>query len=106
MLLNGTNAQFSVDYDNQRKAVVITTRKAYTPLGTELAGATQSNVEAIPGNNDIYINGEKVDFTVYKINGANFFQIRTLGQALGFNVGWTKDTGMFIESDKPYDPNN
>lgn len=106
MMLNGTKAQFSVDYDKQRKAVVITTGQAYAPLGTELSGAAQGNAEAIIGNNDIYINGEKVDFEVYKIGGANFFQIRALGQTLGFNVGWTKSTGMFIESDKAYDPNN
>ena len=24
------------------------------------------------------------------------------GKALGFNVGWSKEAGVFIESDKPY----
>jgi hypothetical protein len=24
------------------------------------------------------------------------------GAALGFNVGWSKEAGVFIESDKPY----
>lgn len=106
MMLNGTSAQFSVDYDAERQAVIIVTGQPYKPLGTELAGTTQISSEAILGNNDIYINGEKMDFAVYKIGGANFFQIRALGQTLGFNVGWTKADGMFIESDKPYDPNN
>ncbi|MDE6107581.1 MAG: leucine-rich repeat protein [Oscillospiraceae bacterium] len=106
MMLNGTPAQFSVDYDEARQAVVIVIGQPYKPLGTELVGAAKDSAEAILGNNDIYINGKKADFAVYKINGANFFQIRALGQALGFNVGWSAEQGMFIESDKPYDPNN
>ncbi|MBP3521286.1 MAG: hypothetical protein J6J87_08080 [Oscillospiraceae bacterium] len=106
MLLNGTKGQFSVDFDTQKQAVIIVTGQPYKPLGTELAGAAQSGTEAIVGNNDVYINGEKVDLAVYKIGGANYFKIRDLGENLGFNVGWTLEQGMFIESDKPYDPNN
>ncbi|MBP3319460.1 MAG: hypothetical protein J6K94_05565, partial [Ruminiclostridium sp.] len=106
MLLNGTKGQFSVDFDPQKQAVIIVTGQPYKPLGTELAGAAQSSTEAIVGNNDVYINGEKVDLAVYKIGGANYFKIRDLGENLGFNVGWTLEQGMFIESDKPYDPNN
>lgn len=102
MLLNGTPAQFSVDYDEALKAVKITTGKPYSPLGWELAGAAAGSAEAIEGNNDIYINGVKSDFNVYKIGGNNFFQIRALGKALGFNVGWSKAAGMYIESNKPY----
>ena len=106
MLLSGTKAQFSVEYDGEHNAVKLTTGKAYTPQGWELAGAASQSQEAIVGNDSIYINGEKADFTVFKIGGSNFFQIRDLGKALGFNVGWTAEKGMFIESDKPYDPNN
>lgn len=102
MLLNGTKGQFSVDYDAQRQAVVIVTGQPYDALGTELAGAPIESAKAILGNNDVYINGEKVDLEVYKINGANFFKIRDLGRYLGFNVGWTQDDGMFIQSDKEY----
>lgn len=105
MLLNGTPAQFSVDYDDALRAVIITTGERYEPNGSELMGAT-ADAEAVLGNDDIYINGEKVDFEVYKIGGASYFQIRVLGQALGFNVGWTKADGMFIESDRAYDPSN
>lgn len=104
LLLSGAPAQFSVDYDGSRKAVIITTGRPYTPNGTEGKGAA-GNAQAIVGNNDVYINGEKVDFTVYKINGSNYFQIRDLGRRLGFNVDWTRERGMFIETDKPYSGN-
>ena len=105
MLLNGTKAQFSVDYDSVNKAVKITTGQPYTPNGSELKGATGSQ-NATVGNNDVYINGVKTDLMVYKINGANYFKLRDLGEKLGFNVGWKQGTGVFIESDKLYNPDD
>ena len=39
---------------------------------------------------------------VVGVNGNNYFKLRDLGKALGFNVGWSKEAGVFIESDKPY----
>lgn len=40
--------------------------------------------------------------TEYQGGGYNYFKLRDLGAALGFNVGWSKEQGVFIESDKPY----
>ena len=101
VLLNGTKAQFSIEYDNAAKAIKITTGQPYAPNGKEMKGA-KATAEAIVGNNDVYINGVKADFAVYKIGGSNFFQIRDLGKALGFNVDWAKDVGIIIDPSKPY----
>ena len=101
VLLNDTKAQFSVDYDDAAKAIKITTGQPYQPNGKEMKGA-KATAEAIVGNNDVYINGVKTDFAVYKIGGSNFFQIRDLGKALGFNVDWAKDVGIIIDPNKPY----
>ena len=101
VLLNSTKAQFSVDYDNTAKAIKITTGQPYQPNGKEMKGA-KATAEAIVGNNDVYINGIKTDFAVYKIGGSNFFQIRDLGKALGFNVDWAKDVGIIIDPNSPY----
>lgn len=106
MLLKGTKAQFCVDYDNVKRAVSIQTGKAYVAIGTELQGTASGSAEAIVGNDAIYINDIFVQIEVYKINGANYFKIRDLGALLGFNVGWTSERGMFIESDKAYNPND
>lgn len=102
MLLNGTNAQFEISYDNDKKAINITTGKAYTPQGFELKTTPQPNAKAETSTDAVYIDGEKVELTAYKIGGANFYGIRDLGRALGFNVDWTSERGMFIETDKPY----
>ena len=102
MLLNGTDAQFSIDYDNARKAIMITTGRPYSPQGYELQAMPAGSAGADTSNDAVYINGSKVDLTAYKINGANFYGIRDLGRALGFNVGWSQNRGMYIESNKPY----
>ena len=57
---------------------------------------------AQPTNNPLYINGVKAGLPVYKIGGANYFKIRELCEALGFNAGWSAERGMFIETGKPY----
>ena len=106
MLLNGTKAQFEISYDNEKKAINITTGKAYTPQGYELKTTPQPNAKAETSNDVVYINGEKVELAAYKIGGSNFYGIRDLGSKLGFNVGWSQARGMYIESDKAYDPNN
>lgn len=101
-LLNGTSAQFEISYDNDRKAINITTGKAYTPQGYELKQMPTGKAEALTSSDTVYVNGQKLELTAYKIGGANFYGIRDLGRALGFNVGWKQGTGMYIESDKPY----
>ena len=40
----------------------------------------------------LYVNGV----------GTNYLQLRDLGAALGFNVGWSADRGVYVETDKPY----
>ena len=102
MMLNGTPAQFSVDYDRELRAVVIVTGDHYISNGTELQGAPQDSAKAKVSNDAVYIDGEKVELSVYKIGGANYFKIRDLGRALKFNVGYKAGTGVFIESDKEY----
>ena len=35
-------------------------------------------------------------------NGYTYYKLRDLGQLLNFNVGWTAERGVFIETGKPY----
>lgn len=102
-ILNGTGKQFEVGYDGGTKSVTAETGKAYTSNGTELKGAPAGgNKTAVASNDTIYINGVKADVEVYKIDGSNYFKLRDLGKTLNFYVGWTKESGMFIDTSKPY----
>ena len=102
-LLNGTEKQFSVGYDAALSSVTATTGEGYEKLDSDLAGAASGGDRtADPSADSIYVNGEKIEAEVYKIDGSNYFKLRDLGKALDFYVGWSAERGMYIETAKPY----
>lgn len=102
-ILNGTEKQFSVGYDRKLQSVTIATGQGYAKQSTDLAGASAGDAQTATVSKDtIYINSQKVNVEVYKIGGNNYFKLRDLGKALNFYVGWTKERGVFIETNKPY----
>ena len=53
------------------------------------------------------VGGKLTELKAFQIiddaGGAHtYYQLRDLGRALDFNVGWSADRGIFIESNKPY----
>ena len=57
-------------------------------IGTPTAQAVSEHLKALPTASAIYVDGEKVDWEAYTINGANYVKLRDIGQAVGFNVYW------------------
>ena len=102
-ILNGTEKQFSVGYDNEKQSVTATTGQGYTKLDGDLAGPPAGQEKAEASSDAIYVNGQKVEAEVYKIGGNNYFKLRDLGKALDFYVGWSKDEGIYIDSGRSYD---
>jgi len=103
-LLNGSNRQFAVDYDNAAQTVSITSGAPYTAVGGELSGVAAENSSAALSNNAIQIDGEPVALTVYKIDGENYFKLRDLGRALDFYVGYDDALKtVFLSGAKGYD---
>ena len=102
-LLNGTEKQFAVGYDGEKNSVTATTGQGYAKQSGDLAGAaTGGDKTAAPSNDTVYVDGQKIDAEVYKIDGGNYFKLRDLGKALNFYVGWSEAQGVYIETDKPY----
>ena len=97
-VLNGTGKQFSVGYDGEKQSVTATPGQPYELTGTELTGAAASSQTAQASGDAIYVNGQRVEAEVYKIDGSNYFKLRDLGAALGFEVNWTAERGMTIET--------
>ena len=87
-LLRDTGSRFSVDFDAARSTIVVKTGAAYTPVGGELVTGTDKSSSAVASAQSIEINGAKVELTAYNIGGNNFFKLRDLGTALGFEVGY------------------
>lgn len=67
-------------------------------------------VSAVPTASAVVVNGGKVDFDSYTINGSNYFKLRDLASALSgtekqFEVYWqdnVKDTTITLTSGRPY----
>ena len=91
-LLNGTNSQFSVGYDEATRTVSVTTGEAYAPTGDELATGTDKSGTAVKSSQTVMIDGEVADLSAYNLGGNNFFQLRELGKALKFYVHYDAET--------------
>lgn len=93
-LLNGTASQFAVGWDAASSTVSITTGQPYTPNGTELKlDGGDKSATSVPSSQTIKIDGVVVsNLSVYNIGGNNYFKLRDLGNALGFEVGYDAAT--------------
>ena len=97
-LLDGTGSQFDVGFDEATATVSITTGEAYKqPNGTELIVGADNSATAQPSSQTILIDGEAHgELTAYNIGGSNFFQLRELGNVLGFEVDFDGNTNTAI----------
>ena len=106
-LLNGTASQFDVGYDKATRVITITTNHAYTTArGDELTIGADQSATAKSSTQTIMIDGVRTTLTAYNIGGSNFFQLRELGAALGFNVGWDGTTRTMIVTSTDYESVN
>ena len=107
-VLNGTAAKFNVGWDG---AVNITPRNDYVPDGTELKTPFSGDRAYKDNTAATKIDGVTVSLQAIVLTddnggGYTYYKLRDLGEALGFNVGWSSARGIFIESNKPYTADN
>ena len=104
-LLNGTGSQFDVGYDAGRRLVSITTRSAYTDVqGTELVIGEDQSATTVLSSQSIMIDGTvRGDLSAYNIGGSNYFRLRELGDALGFDVDYDSVTRTMLVNSRASD---
>jgi len=85
-VLSGTSAQFSVDWDNENNAIILTSGEPYTPIGGELAGVSESETTAVFTAAAIFLDGEEVHLGAYNINGTNYAKLSQVVWMLGYRV--------------------
>ena len=91
-MLNGTGSQFAVGYDNATRTITVNTGLPYTMLGTELVKGVDKSSTCVTNPMSVFINGVAVNLQAYNIGGSTFFQLRELGNSLGFGVGYDEAT--------------
>lgn len=75
-------------------------------LGFALGSPAAQAIEGILAQrctSPILLNGAPVEIEAYNINGHNYFKLRDIGKAVGFNVYWKSEDGTVqIETNRPY----
>lgn len=102
--LTGSKAMFSVEWDG---AVNLVPGGIYAPNGTEGRSAFTTPWPYTLPTSPTKVNGVDSDLQAIVLTdktggGFTYYQLRDLGRALNFNVGWSAEKGIFIESGKPY----
>ena len=75
-------------------------------LGFALGSPAAQAIEGILAQrctSPILLNGAPVEIKAYTINGHNYFKLRDIGKAVGFNAYWNAEDGTVqIETNRPY----
>ncbi|MDE7219846.1 MAG: copper amine oxidase N-terminal domain-containing protein, partial [Oscillospiraceae bacterium] len=87
-VLNGTEKQFEVGWDNASKTITLTSGSAYTANASEMAAKGSGAQKATVSASKLLINGTEVSLTAYNIGGNNYFKLRDIGQTFDFGIGW------------------
>ena len=88
MLLSDTESGFSVDYDAEKRVMLAETGEGYVPVGGELAVGEDRASTAVVSEWTLRVDGAAVECNIYNIGGNNFFKLRDLGSAFGFDVDY------------------
>ena len=103
-VLNGTAAQFQVGWDG---AVDLTAGAPYTPNGSEMSTPFSGDRAYAPADAATVVNGSPAALDAIVLTDENggaytYYRLRDLGKALGFQVGWSAESGVSIETGQPY----
>lgn len=93
MVLNGSEKQVKVDWDQENNAIALSSGLSYVAVGGELVISSDlSSKEAIPTTSKIYLDSNEVSLTAYNIGGNNYFKLRDIGKTLDFGVNWNGES--------------
>ena len=101
-LLEDTDAKFNVDWRNG--AIYVSTETPYTTKnGTELKPISGTDGSYKWNTAPVLFDGvtkslEGIVLTDGEGGGHTFFKLRDLGEAIGFDVGWSAERGIYIET--------
>ena len=102
MAISGSDKQFEVEWDEAKKAIVLTTNTPYTVQGGELEIKDTGIQTGMANESIIYLDGQEVNMVAYEINNYNYFKLRT-GEALDFAVIWDAETNTIkIDTKQSY----
>lgn len=102
--LSGTAARFDVSWNG---SITIEPMSAYHANGSEMQTPFSGDRAYTTSSAATIIYGESIPFTAITLTddnggGYTYYKLRDLGKVLGFQVDWSAERGIYIESSTPY----
>lgn len=98
LILNDTDASFSVAYDEATGIISLVTGEKYEAIGGELAVGDDKSASCVTSTQPVTVNGRELDLAHFNLGGTNFFRLRDLGASLGFDVDYDEASATMIVS--------
>jgi len=102
-VLNGTQAQLSVNWFQYPRPIILTPGQPYTPVGGERPGRATFATTALSSITCVQIFDDIVSLQTYTVHGTRYFMLRDLARRLNFDVDWDEATSaVLINTSQPY----
>ena len=99
-LLNGTDKQFNIVFDDVKKQIALELGKPYEKLDTDLQEMKHDKTTAKMVTNTILVDGKEAQLKAALIDRNNYVKLRDLGLVVGFNVDYNRETKAIIVDTK------
>lgn len=103
MAINGSEKQYNVTWDNEKKAINLLKNTPYTVAGGELSKGAADVMPTWANTSHTLLDGELVGFASYTIGESNYYMLRDLGEVFDFSVEWDAATNsIHVDTTKSY----
>lgn len=112
-IVNGSEKQFEVSWNNDAQRIDLTSGKAYTIVGGELGAIGSASKQAETSTAVVYKDNTKMDYTGYNIDDNNYYKLRDVCESFNIGIKWDganqrvdilTDESYVPESQEPVEP--
>lgn len=87
-IVNGSEKQFEVSWNNHAQRIDLTSDKAYTIVGGELGAIGSASKQAETLTAVVYKDNTKMDYTGYNIDDNNYYKLRDVCKSFDISIKW------------------
>lgn len=101
-VLNGTAAQFDITWDERRNTIMLNPGAPYrSSNGSEMSAPFSGDQPYVRSHSSVLAGDDAVRLTAITLTdrsggGYTYFQLRELGEVLGFGVEWDAQAGAIL----------
>ena len=87
-IVNGSEKQFEVSWNNDAQRIDLTSGKAYTIVGGELGAIDSASKQAETSTAVVYKDNTKMNYTGYNIDDNNYYKLRDVCESFNIGIKW------------------